>query len=229
MSIRDKRGPPLVHRPQCRHQSLRRIFVAYCSTSLQHENVLPVSAGVGCVSGGISTASVELLQHLLDLGIFFLDNHEYLLNSLQALLIIGFVFGAILVLVLSKVLNLGTTVLDLSQPQGCRGSFQEVAQRGKRSEVFLLSVSQNQSSHVLCARNTSLTYKALSIFVKVSSACVKNPNTMDLLNSRSSSSSSISRICSKVEASMLSPRSGRPTEPSSLYSSLPSAVYLLEA
>ena len=40
---------------------------------------------------------------------------------------------------------------------------------------------------------------------------------MDLLNSRSSSSSSISRICSKVRASILSPRSGKLTEPSSLY------------
>ena len=60
-------------------------------------------------------------------------------------------------------------------------------------------------------------YKASSILVKVCSACSKKPKTMDRLNSRSSSSSSISNICSKVKASMLSPRSGGPTEsPSSL-------------
>lgn len=55
-----------------------------------------------------------------------------------------------------------------------------------------------------------------SIFWNVVSACWKKSYTMLLLNSRSSSSSSISRICSKVAVSMLSPNSGRPVEPSSL-------------
>lgn len=59
-------------------------------------------------------------------------------------------------------------------------------------------------------------YSASSILTNVCSACSKKPKTIDRLNSRSSSSSSISRICSKVKASILSPRSGRPTDPASL-------------
>ena len=48
-------------------------------------------------------------------------------------------------------------------------------------------------------------YRALSMFSKVASACSKNPSTMPLLKSRSSSSSSISIICSKVGMSISSP------------------------
>lgn len=59
------------------------------------------------------------------------------------------------------------------------------------------------------------TYKEVSIFSNVPSACSKNPYTMLLLNSRSSSSSSISRICSKVSWSIESPHSRGPVEPAS--------------
>lgn len=64
--------------------------------------------------------------------------------------------------------------------------------------------------------NCKSTYRALSILVKVCSACSKKLKTMDRLNACPSSSSSISKICSNVVTSMLSPRSGRPMEPSSL-------------
>lgn len=57
------------------------------------------------------------------------------------------------------------------------------------------------------------TYREASILSNVTSACSKNPYTMLLLNSRSSSSSSISKICSKVNWSSASPQSGRPAEP----------------
>ena len=77
-------------------------------------------------------------------------------------------------------------------------------------------LAQKSRSSMKLEAARGATNRASSILVKVCSACSKNPNTMDRLNSRSSSSSSISRICSKVIASMLSPRSGKPTEPSSL-------------
>lgn len=62
------------------------------------------------------------------------------------------------------------------------------------------------------------TNSASFISSNVCSACSKKPNTILLLNSLSSSSSSISRICSNVKASMLSPKSGKLTEPASLCS-----------
>ena len=70
-------------------------------------------------------------------------------------------------------------------------------------------------------------YKLNSIFLKVPSACSKKPYTMLLENSRSSSSSSISRICSNVTRSILSPHSGRLGYPSSDYSGFnPSTIFL---
>ena len=84
-----------------------------------------------------------------------------------------------------------------------------------RSRSFLQCFSQPLDPGTTLSRARA-SYKASSIFLKVCSACSKKPKTIDRLNSRSSSSSSISKICSKVKASILSPRSGRPTEPSSL-------------
>lgn len=52
------------------------------------------------------------------------------------------------------------------------------------------------------------TYRALSILSKVSSACSKKFRTRGLENSRSVSSSSISKIWEKVCTSTLSPKSG---------------------
>jgi len=120
-------------------------------------------------------------------------------------------------------LNLLTAILDLRKTKSSRRAFQEVAQRRKLCKIAFFTIFLNQRlwSALYFEIGSMLpqyapTYSASSIFLKVCSACSKNPNTMDRLNSRSSSSSSISRICSNVKTSMLSPRSGRPTEPSSL-------------
>lgn len=59
------------------------------------------------------------------------------------------------------------------------------------------------------------TYIIVSMFSNVDLAWSKNPYTMLLENSLSSSSSSISRICEKVMVSMLSPHSGSPFDPAS--------------
>jgi hypothetical protein len=61
----------------------------------------------------------------------------------------------------------------------------------------------------LCWCWSNSTHNAFLIWSKVSSACSKKPNTMDELNSLSPGSS-ISRICSKVSMSMLSPKSTSP-------------------
>lgn len=53
------------------------------------------------------------------------------------------------------------------------------------------------------------THRAVSIFSKVSSTCSKKLRTKGLENSRSLSSSSISRIWEKVPMSTWSPKSGR--------------------
>lgn len=63
--------------------------------------------------------------------------------------------------------------------------------------------------HVLVNSKLVPSYSDASILSKVASACSKNPYTILLLNSRSSSSSSISRICSKVSWSIESPQSGK--------------------
>ena len=75
------------------------------------------------------------------------------------------------------------------------------SERVLRSRCSLRRVS-GEILAVHCGRGP--TYRLVSILTKVLSAWEKKSYTMLLLNSRSSSSSSISRICSNVAASMLS-------------------------
>jgi hypothetical protein len=73
--------------------------------------------------------SIELLQHLLDLGVLLFDGHQRLLDLVQAFLLVGLVRRAGLVLLLSEVLDLLTAVLYFCEAQRRRGAFQEVAER----------------------------------------------------------------------------------------------------
>lgn len=72
---------------------------------------------------------VELLQHLLDLGVLLLDGHQRLLDLRQALGLVGLVLRASLVLLLPKVLDLLAAVLDFREAQCRRRALQEVSQR----------------------------------------------------------------------------------------------------
>lgn len=60
---------------------------------------------------------VELLEHLLDLGVFDLDALERLLDALQAYVGIFLVRRAVVVLHLSVMLDLLTAVLHLCQAE----------------------------------------------------------------------------------------------------------------
>lgn len=81
--------------------------------------------------------------------------------------------------------SLGGRKGDGSQPRSIRRGLPSYVKRGAR------------------------THSAFSIFSKVSSACSKKFRTKGFENSRSASSSSISRIWEKVGMSTLSPKSGR--------------------
>lgn len=84
---------------------------------------------------------------------------------------------------------------------------------GKRCEPRLIHGVRLGRGRDMNGRST---YSAASILSKVACACSKKSYTILLLKSRSSSSSSISRICEKVAWSTISPDgSGRP--PASLW------------
>ena len=75
-------------------------------------------------------------------------------------------------------LNLLTAVLDLGQSKSGGGTFEEVAQRGKLVKVSFLAVVKSVRFDGGC--RVSLTkarvaYRAVSIFLKVVSACSKKP------------------------------------------------------
>jgi hypothetical protein len=74
-----------------------------------------------------NSASIELLQHLLDLGIFLLHSLQCLLDEFQALILIWFISCAGLVFLLPVMLNLLAAILDLGESKGGGGAFQKVA------------------------------------------------------------------------------------------------------
>lgn len=66
----------------------------------------------------LNSVSVELLQHLLDFVVIGSHNAQGLGNSLEALIIVGFLCSTVVILVLTIVLNLFAAVLDLCETEG---------------------------------------------------------------------------------------------------------------
>jgi hypothetical protein len=174
---------------------------------------------------------VEDLEHFLDLGELRLGLGNDLLQFLAGLLL-GDVLGAGIVLERAVVLDLLARVLDFGEAQRGRGAFEEVAELAECLEVvalLLLSVCgvsaacrrvhmrMRMRSAARPAARQGLhrsTHRFESILSNVLSAWPKKSKTMLLLNSRSTSSSSISRICSKVAGSIVSSAPGIAMMPS---------------
>jgi hypothetical protein len=78
---------------------------------------------------GSYSGPIELLEHLLDLCVLFLDGDQRILDPGEALLLVGLVCCAGLVLLLSEVLDLLAAVLDFREAQRGRGSLEEVSER----------------------------------------------------------------------------------------------------
>jgi hypothetical protein len=159
---------------------------------------------------------VEFLQQLLDFGKLLLGLCNDDFEVLEADLYVGLVASARLVLVCAVVLNLFAAVLDLCHAECCTAALEEMAEGAELSEILLLPVTMAWVSVSSLLFTISLfksgqgeeqTHMYSSILSNVLSACWKKSKTMLLLNSLSSSSSSISRICSKVALSMWSPKS----------------------
>ena len=81
---------------------------------------------------------VELFQHLLHVGEFFLDLFDDNLQQLEPLLFCD-VICTRLVLLLAIMLDLLTRVFDFCEAKGGRRAFEEVAKLRERLEVSLLA------------------------------------------------------------------------------------------
>ena len=170
-------------------------------------------------------ALIEPLQDSFGLRIFGLDLCQGSSDGIQTSIVIWLIDTSGLILVRSVMLDLLARILDLGQSQRCGGPFEEVTQLAELVEISFCTVRHDLLNILLyhdvgngrsskcfgCGR----TYRLVSICVNVDSACSKKPYTMLRENSRSSSSSSISRICSKVVRSIVSPDSGREEDPAS--------------
>lgn len=74
------------------------------------------------------SAGVELAQHLLDLGVLLADGSQSVLDLLQALVLVGHVGGACLVLHLAVVLDLLAGVLDFGETESGGRTLEEVTE-----------------------------------------------------------------------------------------------------
>lgn len=147
----------------------------------------------------------EFLQTHFHIGILLLKLADLRLDFLEAFLLV-LVVASRRVLLMAKVLDLLGAVADVRQAKGRRRPLEKVTELRQVFEIFLLAGSNRLVDAHARARKMCDTYMLACICLNVFSACSKNPNTIDLLNS-SSSSSSISRIWSNVALSRLSPRS----------------------
>lgn len=193
----EKANIVICHLPHRSMHKWHSIFLKGKKKRKRGEKASPLYSFVRCTSGPLILFVVESAEKHLNLFVIHLDLSQGLFDVLQRGALVGFVGGTGFILAGAVVLDLLAGFLDLAQTQRCRRSFEEVTERRQIRKFLLLPTDV---SAIFSPRRRK-TYRAFSIFSNVLSACSKNPYTIPLLKSRSSSSS-ISRICSKVDSSI---------------------------
>lgn len=134
---------------------------------------------------------VEPPEDFLHFRILNLHRVQGFLYQIQALLGIGFINCSCFVLVLAVVLDFLTRIFDFVQPQGRRRSFEEMTGGAKFRKISVLPGMPEEmcerpdakqagvGNGFSCSRGEeeflAITHNKTSIFLKVASACSKNP------------------------------------------------------